>query len=68
MAGIIVEHKVSKVRYAVSEDNFNPKKHTRVRALKPGETVTGYQPRTKTQTKNTETAAPAKDVSTDQKG
>ena len=47
MSGIVVEHKRSGVRFAVSEGNFNPKNHNKVRDLKPGETVIGYQPRRK---------------------
>jgi len=45
MAGIIVEHKESGVRFAISERNFNDKVHKKVRDLKPGETVVGYAPR-----------------------
>jgi len=43
--GIVVEHKESGVRYAVSDKNYNSKVHRKVRDLKPGETVIGYQPR-----------------------
>lgn len=45
--GIVVDHKESNIRYAISEGNFNEKVHDRVRDLKPGETVLGYQPRPK---------------------
>jgi len=45
--GIVVDHKDSGVRYAISEHNFNPKVHKRVRDLQPGETVLGYSPRRK---------------------
>lgn len=45
--GYVVEHKESGVRYAVSPGNFNEKIHTKVRNLKPGETVLGYAPRAK---------------------
>lgn len=45
--GIIVDHKESGVRYAVSEHNFNDKVHKKVRDLKPGESVLGYSPRRK---------------------
>ncbi|QBZ73064.1 hypothetical protein SEA_PHERBOT_13 [Microbacterium phage Pherbot] len=43
--GIVVDHKESGVRYAVSERNFNEKIHTKVRDLKPGESVIGFQPK-----------------------
>jgi hypothetical protein len=43
--GIVVEHKESGVRYAVSDKNYNEKIHRKVRDLKPGETVRGYQPK-----------------------
>lgn len=42
--GIIVDHRESRVRYAISEQNFNKKVHKRVRDLKPGETILGYRP------------------------
>lgn len=45
--GIVVDHKESGVRYAISEHNFNEKVHTRVRDLKPGETVLGFSPKGK---------------------
>lgn len=45
--GAVVEHNESKVRYAVSEDNYNPKIHTLIRPLRAGETVRGYKPRAK---------------------
>jgi hypothetical protein len=47
MTGKVVDHNESGTRYAVSERNFNPKVHTFVRDLLPGETVLGYQPRRK---------------------
>ena len=43
--GIVVEHKESGVRYAVSDRNYNADVHRKVRDLKPGETVLGYQPK-----------------------
>lgn len=43
--GIIVDHKESHVRFAISESNFNPEVHKHVRDLKPGETILGYKPR-----------------------
>jgi len=45
--GIVVEHKESGVRYAVSDANYNPDVHRKVRDLRPGETVWSYQPRAK---------------------
>lgn len=45
--GIVVDHKETGVRYAVSESNFNEKVHTKVRDLKPGESVLSYRPRPK---------------------
>ena len=45
--GIVVDHKESGVRYAISQANFNSKVHTKVRDLKPGETVLGFAPRRK---------------------
>lgn len=44
--GIVVEHKESGVRYAVSDRNYRPDVHRKVRDLRPGETVLGYKPRT----------------------
>lgn len=43
--GIVVEHKEIGTHYAVSDSNYNPKIHRKVRDLKPGETVLGYAPR-----------------------
>lgn len=40
MAGIVVE--CAGVRYAISEERFDPLKHTRVRSLRPTETIQGY--------------------------
>lgn len=54
MSGIVVEHNETGVRYAVSEHNYNPDVHKRIRALKPGETTLGFQPKPKT-TRNTYT-------------
>lgn len=45
--GIVVEHKGNGVHYAISEINFNPKVHKKVRDLKPGESVLSYKPRPK---------------------
>lgn len=53
--GIVVEHKGNGVRFAVSERNFNPEVHKKVRDLKPGETVRGYLPRRKQETSTTRT-------------
>jgi len=43
--GIVVDHKDSGVRYAISLHNFNEKIHTFVRDLLPHETVRGFQPK-----------------------
>lgn len=43
--GIVVDHKESGVRYAVSDRHYNEKIHRKVRDLRPGETVLGYQPK-----------------------
>lgn len=43
--GIVVDHKGSGTRYAVSDRNYNEKIHHKVRDLRPGETVLGYQPK-----------------------
>lgn len=45
--GIVVDHKESGVRYAVSERNFNPKIHEKVRDLRPSETVIGFKPKSR---------------------
>lgn len=45
--GIVVDHKESGTRYAVSDRNYNPNIHRKVRDLRPGETVVGYKPRRK---------------------
>lgn len=42
--GIVVDHVESGVRYAISDKNYNVKLHRKVRDLKPGETVRGFQP------------------------
>lgn len=44
--GIVVDHE-NGTRYAISQNNFNPKVHTMVRELKPGETVIGFTPKRK---------------------
>lgn len=43
--GVVVDDKESGVRYAMSDQYFNPEAHTYVRDLRPGETVRGYQPK-----------------------
>lgn len=45
--GIVVDHKESGVRYAISEKNFNDSVHTLVRDLLPGETVLSFQPKSR---------------------
>lgn len=55
--GYVVDHKESKVRYAVSPENLNPKVHTKVRPLKSHETVLGYVPKPAPSGKASESAA-----------
>jgi len=43
--GIVVDHKESGVRYAISESNFREATHDYVRDLKPGETVINFKPK-----------------------
>lgn len=43
--GIVVEHKENGMRFALSDKNYNPKVHRKVRDLKPGESVRTYQPK-----------------------
>ena len=43
--GIVVEHKESGVRYAISDRNYDEKVHRKVRDLRAGETVLGYRPK-----------------------
>lgn len=54
--GIVVDHKETDVRYAISEKNFNPKVHTRVRDLKPGESIIGFTPKPRLQFEQDEAA------------
>lgn len=51
-AGVVVDHKESKARYAVSLHNFNPKVHTKVRDLRPGESVLSFRPKRLSDNKN----------------
>jgi hypothetical protein len=43
--GIVVDHKESGVRYAISEENIDEATEEYVRDLKPGETILGYVPK-----------------------
>lgn len=43
--GIVVEHKESGMRYAISDRNYNEKIHRKVRDLRPGESRLTYRPR-----------------------
>lgn len=43
--GYVVDNKEASARHAVSVENFNPDKHTKVRPLQPGETPLGFNPR-----------------------
>jgi len=68
--GIVVDHKDSGVRYAVSEANYNSKIHKKVRDLKPGETVQGFRPLRREalgeEASTSATPTQARDLSTDQ--
>lgn len=43
--GIVVDHKESGNRYAISDKNYDERVHRKVRDLRPGETVIGFQPK-----------------------
>jgi hypothetical protein len=45
--GIVVEHKETEMHFAVSDRNYNPEVHRKVRDLRPGESVITYRPRPK---------------------
>lgn len=45
--GIVVDHKESGVRYAISESNFREAVHTYVRDLLPRESVLSFKPKPK---------------------
>lgn len=45
--GIVVDHKESGTRFAISDRNYDERVHRKVRDLKPGETVLGYQPKSR---------------------
>jgi hypothetical protein len=45
--GIVVEHKETDIRFAVSDRNYDSKVHRKVRDLRPGESVLTYAPRRK---------------------
>lgn len=59
-AGIVVEHKESHVRYATLPEYYDEAVHVKIRDLKPGETLLGYQP--KAAPAKTEKTAEAKSV------
>lgn len=61
--GYVVDHKESNVRYAVSESNFNPNIHTKVRELKQAETVLAFRPRRTQKATPTPSAAPSSEGS-----
>lgn len=61
--GIVVDHKESGVRYAVSDRNYNEKIHRKVRDLRPGETVLGYKPKRREASEGSE-GAPSTDLGT----
>lgn len=56
--GIVVDHKESGVRYAISAHNFNEKIHTFVRNLFPHESVLGFKPKAKAQLTKAELEEP----------
>lgn len=43
--GIVVDNTENGRRYAISDRNYNPKVHRKVRDLRPGESVTSYRPK-----------------------
>lgn len=43
--GIVVDHVETGIRYAISDSNYDVKRHRKVRDLEPHETVYGYKPR-----------------------
>ena len=45
MAGIVVESLTTGMRYARSEENFNPKEHKFIRNLTSQESVNSYMPK-----------------------
>lgn len=56
--GLVVQHKKTGNRYAVSEENFNPKTEDKVRELKRGETVRSFVARPKPHKTETTPALP----------
>lgn len=46
--GIVVDHKESNVRYAISDSTYDSRIHTKVRDLRPGETIFGFKPLART--------------------
>lgn len=59
--GIVVQHKETGNRYAVSEENFNPKTEDKIRVLKRGESVRSFvsrpQPKKSESTKTSSAAS-----------
>lgn len=43
--GIVVQHKETGIRYAVSDRNYRPAIHRKVRDLRAGESVLNYRPK-----------------------
>lgn len=56
--GYVVDNKEAQARHAVSVDNFNPNKHSKVRPLKPGETPLGFKPRRLKKSESNQQALP----------
>lgn len=59
MTGIVVQHKATGNTYAVSEENFNSKTESKVRELKPGESIRSFAHKPKTNNKPATTATAA---------
>lgn len=43
--GIVVDHKETEIRFAISDKNYDERVHRKVRDLRAGETVRSYLPR-----------------------
>lgn len=63
--GIVVDHKETGVRYAISDRNYDQRIHSKVRDLKAGESVASFRPKAKeslgTEASTSGTPAPAGD-------
>lgn len=63
-AGVVVDHKEAGARYAVSPHNYNPKIHTRVRDLLPGESVLSFRAKRLEDLKDVVSPKPAEPATT----